>query len=256
MQIIRSLGLIFNLKTLIIAILSLFSTFISYQLGIFANFPLTLIGIAVVFPIVFSINSAYKRREIALEHYASFKAHGRSLFLAIRDWIPNSPKKFQNRFKRNLYDVLIHSRIMFNTDHSDDDFREKQIYSEFSKISKNVEECRKMGMSAGEISRCHQYFSKMLIAFENMKHIYQYRTPITLRAYSKFFIFLLPIIYGPYFANFARDISLWLVFIIPVLLTIILVSLDNIQDQLENPFDLVGEDDIQFHVGKFINSLK
>jgi predicted membrane chloride channel (bestrophin family) len=30
----------------------------------------------------------------------------------------------------------------------------------------------------------------------------------------------------------------------PVLYSFILVSLDNIQDHLENPFDYVGEDDI------------
>ena len=41
----------------------------------------------------------------------------------------------------------------------------------------------------------------------------------------------------------------------PVLLTVILVSLDNIQEQLENPFDLIGEDDINMNVEKFISRL-
>ena len=36
----------------------------------------------------------------------------------------------------------------------------------------------------------------------------------------------------------------------------ILVSLDNIQMHLENPFDQVGEDDVEFNVEKFIASLK
>jgi hypothetical protein len=36
----------------------------------------------------------------------------------------------------------------------------------------------------------------------------------------------------------------------------ILVSLDNIQEHLENPFDQVGEDDITFNVDKFVNNLK
>ena len=34
----------------------------------------------------------------------------------------------------------------------------------------------------------------------------------------------------------------------PVLYSFILVSLDNIQDHLENPFDDVGEDDIRIEV--------
>jgi hypothetical protein len=32
----------------------------------------------------------------------------------------------------------------------------------------------------------------------------------------------------------------------PILYSFILVSLDNIQDHLENPFDEVGEDDVRF----------
>ena len=34
----------------------------------------------------------------------------------------------------------------------------------------------------------------------------------------------------------------------PVLYSFIFVSLDNIQDHLENPFDKVGEDDIEINV--------
>lgn len=42
---------------------------------------------------------------------------------------------------------------------------------------------------------------------------------------------------------------------IPILLTIILVSLENIQEHLENPFDQIGEDDINFNVEKFVERL-
>lgn len=44
-------------------------------------------------------------------------------------------------------------------------------------------------------------------------------------------------------------------FVIPILLTMILVSLQNIQEHLENPFDQIGEDDIKFNVEKFIERL-
>ena len=41
----------------------------------------------------------------------------------------------------------------------------------------------------------------------------------------------------------------------PVLFSFILVSLDNIQSHLENPFDQVGEDDIVFDVEEFAHIL-
>lgn len=42
----------------------------------------------------------------------------------------------------------------------------------------------------------------------------------------------------------------------PVLYSFILVSLDNIQDHLENPFDEVGEDDIVIDVEDTVSLLE
>jgi hypothetical protein len=42
----------------------------------------------------------------------------------------------------------------------------------------------------------------------------------------------------------------------PVLLTVIPVSLDNIQEHLENPFDQVGEDDVSINAEKFVARLE
>ena len=95
----------------------------------------------------------------------------------------------------------------------------------------------------------------MIVSFEELKHIYQYRTPLTLRAYSKVFINILPVIYGPYFADVTSNKSLGMAFVLPVLFSLILVSLDNIQEHLENPFDKVGEDDVSFNSKKFISGL-
>jgi len=92
----------------------------------------------------------------------------------------------------------------------------------------------------------------MVQAFDNMKNIYYYRTPITLRAYSKGFIYSFPIIYGPYFAFAFDEYAPGLAYIVPILYSFILVSLDNIQDHLENPYDLVGEDDIKIDVAAYM----
>jgi hypothetical protein len=96
----------------------------------------------------------------------------------------------------------------------------------------------------------------MMISFETLKHIYQYRTPVTLRAYSDIFILLLPVLYGPWFAKIAVGLSGGVEFVMPVLMSLILVGLDNIQDHLENPFDQIGEDDIVFNAEKFVERLE
>jgi hypothetical protein len=86
----------------------------------------------------------------------------------------------------------------------------------------------------------------------DVKHVYQYRTPVTLRAYSKVFIYLIPVLLGPYFAAISLEYSSSLTYVMPVLLSVILVSLDNIQEHLENPFDQVGGDDVIINVEKFL----
>ena len=51
------------------------------------------------------------------------------------------------------------------------------------------------------------------------------------------------------------DKVLGMTFILPVLFSVILVSLDNIQELLENPYDRIGEDDIYINSDKYINGL-
>ncbi|MBN4082100.1 hypothetical protein JYT21_00190, partial [bacterium AH-315-B15] len=163
----------------------------------------------------------------------------------------------------NLVSGFLHNfRTMFTSEQEDLVENEGKIYVNFSEFSLYIkEDLREEGLSSGECSRTNQYLQKMMVSFESIKHIYQYRTPRTLRAFSNLFIKILPVIYGPYFAWLALEKipvasqGYDLEYVVPVLLTMILVSLDNIQEHLENPFDQVGEDDITFNVEKFVDRL-
>lgn len=253
---IKRFFLIVNLQTLIISSLAVASTAVCIYYDYEADFPLTLIATSIVFPIVFSIGGAYKRREAALRHYAEIKGYLRSIFFVSRDWIPNV--KSDNIIKMNklIHDFFTNFRTMFTNPKSDLMKNEEMVYENFSDFSLYIKhELREEGLSSGECSRTNQYLQKMMISFESIKHIYQYRTPRTLRSFSALFIKILPIVYGPYFAFKAEEMSWGLEYVIPVLLTMILVSLDNIQEHLENPFDQVGEDDIKFNVEKFVERL-
>ena len=257
MKFLKSMLLIFNLKSLIVIIFAVASTFACIHFDYKANFPLTLVGIAVVFPIVFSISGAYKRREDALKLYGTIKAHGRALYYASRDWVPDEDDKYQEKMKELLREFMVGMRSYFQADSQEErDAEERKIYKVFTKLSLFIKQYRERGLAGGEVSRSNQFLSKMIDAFESIKHIYQYRTPITLRAYSKIFVVIVPIVYGPYFAHISVDITLWLAMIMPVLFSVVLVSLDNIQDHLENPFDQVGEDDVKINAEKFVENLE
>ncbi len=242
---LRSVFLIINYKTFIITALAVISTYLCFRLGLTAKFPDMLVGVAIVFPVVFSIGSAYTRRETALQRYADFKGHVVALYFASRDWPTEKNNDLPERIKLLIVEIMKLMREMFQIDHSKDwTTNEVKIYKLFSQLSAITIEFKKYGVQSGEFSRVSQYISKIIIAFDNMKIIHNYRTPVTLRAYSKVFIYIFPIIYGPYFASTVGDYSASLEYVMPVLYSFILVSLDNIQDHLENPFDDVGEDDI------------
>lgn len=254
---LRSLFLIFNLKTLVVVALASASTCLCQHYGLVADFPLTLIATAVVFPIVFSISGAYKRRENALDEYGSIKAHGRAIYLASRDWLGSANPQVVESCGRELGDLLKACRKLFSDPLEAMPYNERAVYSQFSRLSRFIkDDLRGSGLASGEVSRCNQYLSKMIVAFENAKHIYQYRTPRTLRSFSDVFITLLPPLYGPYFVHIAQEYSQGLGYVMPVLFAVVLVSLDNIQEHLENPFDQVGEDDVFINAEKFVSSLE
>lgn len=256
MKTFKSFITILNWQTLIVIIISLAATYFCRIYGFTAKFPLTLIGIAVVFPLVFSINTAYKRRETALKHYGNLKGHGRALFFVAKHWFSIENQENTTNLKNVVKELFIAINRFLHNEKEAHEISEKEVYQSFEKLSIVLASFKENGLSAGEVSRANQYLSKMIVSFEELKHIYQYRTPLTLRAYSKVFINILPVIYGPYFADVTQDKSLAMAFILPVLFSVILVSLDNIQEHLENPFDKVGEDDVSINSKKFIDSLE
>lgn len=249
----RSFIHIFNIRTLILLSLSLCGTYLCLYFNIMADLPQTVIGIAIVFPIVFSIGSAYQRRENALKEYSNLKAHSRSIYFAVRDWFEEENPEQLEEVRNLLESLLISIRNLLAAKTKKLQENEPIVYENFSKLSIYIKQMRMRGMTPGELSRVNQYLSKMLDAFESLKHIYQYRTPITLRAYSRIFIFVIPILYAPYFAFVGKNIPLMLAMITPFLTSIVFAGLDNIQDDLEKPFDQIGTDDIYINAEKVVH---
>lgn len=254
-KIFRSFFLIINWKTIVTSIISLASTYLCIRLEIQAHFPIYLLSIAIVFPIVFSIDSAYKRREFALQYYADLKAHALSFFLATRDMVDELGDNQSNEIKERLVALFQNISSNFMMDPDEAKKKEHEIYEQFTQLSERLKQFHNGGLNPGLVSRLHQYISKMLISYGIMKNVFYYRTPVTLRAYSKIFIYAFPILFGPYSASTYMEYTHGIVYIIAVLYTTILVSLDNLQEHIENPFDQVGEDDIRFEVHELEDSM-
>ena len=100
-NVIRDFFSVINIKTLIVIVAACLTTVICVELGFHFNVPTDLISIAIVFPIVFSINAAYSRREKALEHYSVFKGSALSVRFAHMHWIDENSKENRKGKKIN-----------------------------------------------------------------------------------------------------------------------------------------------------------
>ncbi len=240
----RAFVRIIDRQTIIITSLSLFATFLCNLSEFYAELPSALIGIAVIFPIVFSINSAYRRREETLRYFASLKAHAVAIYYAHRDWAPEGTGQAERA--KDLIQALLHEIMDYfmSSDRGNEKEQFRRVYEHFSMFSKSHEYLRQAGVPANEISRVNQYLRAMIIDFEKMRNILLYRTPISLRAYSQVFLNSFPIIYAPYFASLGNKSCAAVGYLVAILYSLVLVSLDNIQERLENPYDKIGLDDV------------
>ncbi|MBT4513039.1 MAG: hypothetical protein HOC20_12640 [Chloroflexi bacterium] len=254
MHIVKDFLRVISIQTFVVVAISCFATFLCLQYDVFIDLPTALIGIAIIFPIVFSINAAYRRREEALGHFASLKGHGVALYYAHRDWVPENNPEDAQRMKQLIDDLLRSIHSYFSAKNGDGELFQ-DVYQRFSDISESMEKLRTAGVSNSEISRCNQYMRAMMIDFERMRNIYLYRTPTTLRAYSHIFLNTFPILFAPYFANLADESYTVTGYLVAAFYGLVLVSLDNIQEDLESPYDQIGADDLNLNVADQYNRI-
>ncbi len=249
MNVIRNFLKIFSVQTFVVIGVSVSATYACLQFGIAVELPTTLIGIAIVFPIVFSINAAYRRREEALRHFASLKAHCLALYYAHRDWLPEPNPEHAVRARELTLRLLVLLRQSF-TVRAGNGRDVKEIFALFSEFSLSMESLRAAGVSGSEISRANQYLRSIIFDFERMRNILTYRTPTSLRAYSQVFLNAFPVLFAPYFADLSAKHFTALGLLVAVFYSLVLVSLDNIQELLEDPFDDKGVDDVNLNVSE------
>jgi predicted membrane chloride channel (bestrophin family) len=254
MQVIKNFLTILSYQTWIVMALSFLSTFMCSRYHVLVNLPTALISIAVVFPIVFSINAAYKRREEALCYFASIKSSIVALFYVHRDWGRHGQQEDSKRARELGMSLLINiQQYLTAKEHQQAQFQ--NIYHVFSQYSISIEKLRDVGLSGSETSRAQQQVRNMMNDFERMRNILIYRTPTSIRAYTQVFLNSFPILFGPYFAYIADRYIYAYGFFLAATYSLVLVGLDNIQDLLENPFDALGTDDIDLNVAELYRSI-
>jgi predicted membrane chloride channel (bestrophin family) len=237
-------------NSILIIVLSVAATLVCVWQGWSGDLPQPLVATAVIFPIAFSINAAYSRRAEALACQSSIASNIVMVFFAHRDW-PAAGGETHARRSRELILRLLETIRESMSARDGVDAGTAKAYGIFSDLSASIELLRRAGVSSTEIANINQYMRSTMQDVERMRRILLYPTPSSLRDYTKFFLYGLPVLLGPYFAFLATKHGNGLGCFVAVMYSFILVSLDHVQEQLENPFDGVGADDVNLDMAGF-----
>jgi hypothetical protein len=238
---------ILNHRTLITMIISCIVPYISYHFGVVYNIDLTLVSIAIIFPLVFAIRGAFKRREKALEFLSRF----RSGLKTIEYFILNG-SKLPDDLKENAQALLVTISDDFMEYLSGDSYETTKIDQNMAALFDFIQENSEM-ISGGARQKIFRFMKDVHEGQENLIAVHTHRTPISLKAYCLIFIYIFPLVYTPTIINkIGFDNPGWVTYFIVALSEFILISLYNIQDQMEYPFDEDGLDDIKLNNFKII----
>ena len=231
---------IINFRTFITLFISILVPFTAYKFNVVYNIDLTLISIAIIFPLVFTIRGAFRRREKALQFLRSYRYSLKTLSkqnkmsLVEQKEIDKEGKTIISDLENELFDYL-------RSENPDSKNLDEKIQAIYDFASFNAEHIRKSARP-----RVVRFINDVSESIDNLIGVHNHRTPISLKAYCLIFIYIFPLIYTPSIINkIGLDNPAWLSYFIVILSEFILVSLYNIQDHLEYPFDDNGLDDIK-----------
>jgi hypothetical protein len=242
---------IFNYKAVVITVLSVTATLVCHLTGFVFEIKLSLLSAAIIFPIVFTIGSAFKRREDALSYYAEMSMHAHAIYLASRNWGAPAPAAQRKQTLVILKEMMAELHLYFSTWTQNQGANTRKIYDQFDRLDRHIQSFKQHDVSPGELSRLDQYLSKIIIAFKKLKQIMTYRTPRSMRMYSRIFLMAFPILYAPDFAQSLDDHHLGFGYLFAVMHSVVFVGLLNVQNDLEQPFDGIGQDDIHIDFSEF-----
>lgn len=211
-----------------------------YELKLFFNVDLTLLSIAIIFPLVFTIRGSFRRREKALEHLSDFQSNLKtvSYFLSCNNGLNETDKEESVKILAEINQKVLEH--LGNIEYSIADL--DQIINKVYAFVLDKDEA----MSRSLRDKVFRFMRDVHKSIENLHAIHTHRTPISLKAYCKVFIYIFPLLYSPTIIfNIGPENPVWPAYFIVILTEFILISLYNVQDQLEYPFDNVGMDDIQ-----------
>ena len=246
----RALSSVLNYRILIILVETILIYFLYNKYKIDIKIDFTIMSIAIVFPLVFSITSAYQRRQEAIVLYSEFRnkiIDLTNIFYAVDEL---DKKDYISLFIKLIGVQTDLNNYLTNTS-LDNDFgmiREKR-----KEVLLIIDSHKKL-FNEREKDSLIRVKNELFLSAEQIRGIKIHGTPISLRKYCLIFIYFSPFLYNSQIivkssgTGFQLELVVSLMF--SMVVSFVLMALYNVQDYIENPFDQKGLDDLNIEAMK------
>ena len=241
----RAITSVFNSRITIILIetILVYSLYNYYQINLAIDF--TIISIAIVFPLVFSITSAYQRRQESITTFAEFRnkiIDISNLFFAVNGVRKEDYDKLYN-------ELLAAQSLLVEYIKSPNENGKFDLLRKKRKTILILIDSYKHLFNEREKDSLIRVKNELFLSAEKLRGTKIHETPISLRKYCLIFIYLSPLLYDSQLVlsqpalgfNIETVISL----LFSLLVSFVLMALYNVQEYIENPFDQNGLDDLK-----------
>ena len=241
----RAITSVFNSRIALILIetILVYTLYNYYQINLAIDF--TIISIAIVFPLVFSITSAYQRRQESITTFAEFRnkiIDISNLFFAVNGVREEDYDKLYN-------ELLAAQSLLVEYIKSPNENGKFDLLRKKRKTILILIDSYKHLFNEREKDSLIRVKNELFLSAEKLRGTKIHETPISLRKYCLIFIYLSPLLYDSQLVlsqpvlgfNIETVISLFF----SLLVSFVLMALYNVQEYIENPFDQNGLDDLK-----------
>jgi len=228
-----------NLRTLIILVLSVISCYITIHYQIRFVRSTLLFTLIISFPLFFTIQEAFTRRERGLEYLSSFRASIEVTFQSfyhIKKLPDESRTEVHKRIKVIPAALLSYLKFRQTTP--------QELYERINDVFLFMQDHR------------HQIStSSSLRIFRHLEHAYEsaltlisltrHGTVVAVRKMALLGVIFSPLMEAPIlFGIFEKTLATWVIYVLCGLSSFVLIVFYTVQKQIENSFDQIGSDDI------------
>jgi hypothetical protein len=230
-------------KILLLCLLSGVPTALCFHYEFFYDMEVlaSVFFVGIFFCFSITMNTADDRRFKAFNEIANIKSNIMSLWRILRS--NDFPEKIQQKITKSLQGIFP-QMINFLKDSS---IRRgsglglvKKFDEEVLSIERELVDLKLSNLSAPEISRVYHFLFQINFSFEKLLSIKEHRTPLVLRNFLQFSLFISVFVLAPEFAQLGI-----LGIFSSILVSFIVAVLIRIQNMIENPFES-GMDDVNF----------